>query len=120
MKNILLLTAILSAVLFTSCRKDRIPDEPQAPQVVDDLKVPAGFDWKTTKDISLILGATKQGIVEVTNAQGVPYQKAYLSAGTTYTMKLTVPTYENAVNLRFMGQTVSLELNSTTLNYQFN
>ncbi len=119
MKKILFISAIIAATLFTSCRKDRIVDEPTAPETFEELSVPNSFDWKTTKDVSLTISATAQGIVEVTNAQQIAYQKAYLSPGMAYTMKLTVPSYENTVRLKFKGFETTLELTSPQLSYTF-
>ncbi|MDV7401372.1 hypothetical protein RZS08_58685, partial [Arthrospira platensis SPKY1] len=94
MKKIFLLSAITAVVVLSSCKKDPKFDEPQAPQKMEELTVPASFDWKTTKEVSLTLTAQASGIVEVANSQLVAYQKAFLYPGTAYTMKLTIPSYE--------------------------
>lgn len=107
------------AAIFTSCKKDRTIEEPSAPTKMDELQVPASFNWKTTKDYNLTLTAPLAGIAEVANAGGVAYQKAYLSANQAYTLKLTLPAYEKAVKLSFKGQTVDLALSANTLQYSF-
>ncbi|PKP50975.1 MAG: hypothetical protein CVT92_13870 [Bacteroidetes bacterium HGW-Bacteroidetes-1] len=107
-------------MIFTSCKKDRFDGPDTTPENMEQLTVPTSFDWKTTKDIQLTLTANASGIVEVTNSQGVVYQKAFLTPGQPYAMKLTVPTYEKSVKLKFMGQEASLELGTASLNYAFN
>lgn len=117
--RILLLMTILMVALL-SCRKDReIPQESGVPKVMEELKVPDNFNWKTTKDYSLTLTSPVAGIAEVTNTSGIAYQKAYLTAGQPYTMKLTLPAYEKAVKLRLGNATAELELKAEILEYQF-
>jgi hypothetical protein len=120
MKKIALLLTIGFALTFTSCKKDKVENPVSKPNTMEELQVPASFNWKTTKDISLTLTGNGNGLVEVANATGVAYQKAYLSSGVAYTMKLTVPSYEKTVQLKFLGQTASLELTANVLQYQFN
>jgi hypothetical protein len=120
MKKITFLLIAAIALIFTSCKKDRIDNPDNKPQTMEELQVPADFSWKTTKDFSLTLSASASGIVEVNNASGISYQKAYLSPGLAYTMKLTVPSYEKTIKLKFLGQEATLELTAAALNYQFN
>ena len=119
MKKIIFLSAIATIIFLSSCKKDRMFDEPQAPQTMEELTVPNSFDWKTTKEVNLTLTAQASGIVEVANSQLVAYQKAFLNPGSAYTMKLTVPTYEKSIKLRFLGQEATLEITGSTLSYTF-
>lgn len=105
-------------IVLTSCRKDRF--EPITPGSMEELKVPANFDWKTTRDYTITITAATAGLVEVANANGIAYQKAFLAAGTPYAMKLTLPTYEKSVKLKFQGKTADLNLSGVNLTYQFN
>lgn len=59
-----------------SCRKDRF--EPNQPKSMDELTVPANFDWKTIKDYAITITASENGMVEVTNSNGIAYQRAFL------------------------------------------
>lgn len=77
---------------------------------MDELYAPTNFDWKTTKDYILTFKSDVEGIVEVNNTLGVPYQKAYLRWNEIYMMKLTVPAYETKVVVRFQGYEKSIEL----------
>lgn len=120
MKKIALLITVGIALIFTSCKKDRVENPVEKPNTMEELQIPANFNWKTTKDYSLTLNANGNGIVEVSNATGAAYQKAYLSSGVAYTMKLTVPAYEKSVRIKFQGQSTTLELTSSVLQHQFN
>lgn len=118
MKKSIYILAILSVVVLSSCRKDRF-DDPKTPEKMEELTVPASFDWKTTKDVQLTLSANANGIVEVMNASNISYQKAFLTPAQPYVMKLTIPSYEKSVKLRFQGKEASLEIGSGNLSYNF-
>jgi protein-disulfide isomerase len=118
MKKSILLSLVALVAVLSSCKKDRF-DEPKAPQKMEELTVPASFDWKTTKNLQLTLTAITSGIVEITNNQGVAYQKAFLTPGQPYVMKLTVPTYEKNVKAKFMGQEQNIDLSSNNLIINF-
>lgn len=119
MKNLMiLLFSIL--MLSTACKKNNTTDPtPNSPSSMDDLEVTSSFDWKTTSDFQLTITGKGNSIVEVISNEGITYQNAFLTANVPYTMKLTVPSYEKSVHLKFMGQDISLELDSETLSYQF-
>lgn len=110
---------ILLVMLFiTSCKKEVNQVMPENPKM-ENLQISQDFDWKTTKDFQLTITGNADGLVEVTNADGISYQKVFLSASEPYTFKLTVPSYENSVRLKFMGQDIKLELSANELSYQF-
>ena len=119
MKRLAFILMIGMGILFTSCKKERVENPDTTPDTMEELKVPADFSWKTTKDYNLTLSANANGVAEVNNASGITYQKAYLSPGQAYTMKLTVPAYEKTVKLKFLGQEAELQLSATALTYQF-
>lgn len=119
MKKHLLFTITGLSLVFASCRKDIENPINQAPTTMEEIVVPAGFNWKTTKDYQLNITAPSTGIVEVNSAQGATYQKAYLQASQPYMMQLNLPAYEKSVKLKFSNQTATLELNAAVLSYNF-
>lgn len=84
-----------------------------------DMKVASDFSWKTTRDITLTVKGFVNGILEVKSAEGIVYQKAFLRKGASLTLKLTVPAYEDAIILSYMGQSVETKLDGSDLNYEF-
>lgn len=118
MKKIAFFLMIAFLASLYSCRKDRF--EPTTPGSMEELKVPANFDWKTTKDYTITFSAASAGMIEVANSNGIAYQRAFLVAGTPYAMKLTLPTFEKTVKLKFQGKTADLNLTGTNLSFQFN
>ncbi|MDP3441234.1 MAG: hypothetical protein Q8T08_00095 [Ignavibacteria bacterium] len=118
MKKIIFLLAFGLAIIMSSCKKD-IDDTPKAPATMEELTVPATFDWKTMKDVQLTITGYTNGITEVTNTAGVAYQKAYLTTNQPYVMKVTVPSYETKIQIKFMGQTKQFELSSSSITHEF-
>lgn len=111
-------TLLIMLLGFSSCKKELSPVSPED-ITIQDIQVSADFDWKTTKDIQITVTGNDNGLLQVTNADDIPYQKVYLTGGQSYMMNLTLPGYETAVKLKFMGEEVTLELTSNNLNYQF-
>jgi hypothetical protein len=129
MKNLFVLITIGLILSFTSCRKEsvssRAPAQVTPPQTVqitktEQLKVASDFNWKTFKDVQLTMTGTANSIVEVASSNNTVYQRAYLSKDLAYTMKLSVPSYETAVHLLYMGKDVSVNLSSNNIVYKFN
>lgn len=120
MKKIAFILSISFAMMLTSCKKDINEPMDNTPETMEELEVPSGFNWKTTKEITLTLTASGSGIVVVSNQQNVPYQKAYLSTSQPYVMKLSLPAFEKQVKVKFSGQEGLIELNGENLQYQFN
>jgi len=115
------LLIIFSVLLFTTaCKKDTPTDPtPVVPETMDDLKVAANFDWKTTQDIQITLTGKTNNIVEAASVEGKTFQKAFLKANVAYTMKLTLPSYSTSIRLLYAGQDVTLEIGNGTLIHQF-
>lgn len=119
MKKSLIL--IFSIVLIASAC-NRNPNDnptPNTPPTMENLKVAEGFDWKTTNDYQLTLTGKENSLIEVSSTDDIPYQKAFLASNVPYKMKITVPSYEKTVILKYMGQEITLELDSETLIYKF-
>ncbi|MDP2724289.1 MAG: hypothetical protein Q8O72_16175 [Bacteroidales bacterium] len=119
MKKLLILLFSFTLII-SACKKDPSADpNPNVPASMGDIKVSSNFDWKTTRDIQITLTGKVSAIINVSSSKGVSYQKAFLKANTPYTMKLTIPSYEQSVEVNYMGQAISLELGNGTLSYQF-
>lgn len=119
MKWNFILVLILPVFLATSCKKEE-PVAPQVPGTMKELKVPGNFTWKTTKDISVTITAASSGLAEVTNEKGIACNKAFITGGKGYTMKVTLPSCEKKIRLRFQGKEVTLDITSNQIQYTFN
>lgn len=120
MKKLLLFVASF-VIILSSCKIDPTNDDPTPSEDpnMEDMIVTSDFDWKTTTDYSLTLKGNHSNIIEVVSDNEIVYQRAFLKAGITYEMKLTVPAYEESVNLKYMGKIIKIDLNSSTLSYEF-
>ncbi len=119
---ILLLTSVVFvSLIFSSCKRiEPIEDVPEnGITEMEDMQVTSSFDWKTSTDYTLTLEGNSSNIVEITSEEGTPYLKVFIKANESYSTKLTVPTYEEKVILKYMGKEVSLDLNSSELSYKF-
>lgn len=120
MKKQLTLLFVIGSVIFslTSCKKDKYQPI-TVPPSMETTDIPANFDWKTTKDYSINFTTSTNGLVEVTNKDGIPYQKVFIVSDKSYTMKLTLPSYENKVQVKHGLQNRELELTSSQLYINF-
>lgn len=114
----LALILVLASLGITSCQKDRF--EPKTPETMEQLQVPANFNWKTTKDYQFTFIASQNGLVQLVNNQNVSYQKAFLTAQEGYIMKITLPAYETSVKVIFAGKEKAVNLTSPNLTINLN
>ncbi len=131
MKRFTLITAaFVTIIILSSCSKnwdDIVADaENNTPTIeneiteLGELQAPDNFDWKTVKDVQITLTGSENGLVEASSSTGVIYQKAYLASNQSYTMKLTVPTYESTVQLKMNNRSESVSINAGNVSYSFN
>lgn len=119
MRKLTFLTAIIALLAFSSCKKDRSEPVQTLPSNMNEMVVPQDFDWKTSKNLEIAITASAGGIVEASATDGRSYQRAFLKANQTYTMELSVPTYEKKLILNFAGQKTTIDLTSEQLSYRF-
>ncbi len=119
MKKIILLIALLIPIVFTACKKDQYNEPQNKPETTDEIKVPSDFQWKTTKDIQLTVTGKSNGLLQILSSKGVPYLKVFIASNQASIIKVNVPTYETSVQLKYLGQVVSLNLDSDQISYQF-
>lgn len=136
MKKLVYLISIGFVFILSSCSKAPVIEDPTSlvtPTTttsttttdntitnLDELEVSSNFNWKTYKDVSLILTGNNNSIVEVISQDGqTVYQKVYLTNNKAYEIKLAVPTYEKQLKLKFNGQVKSVNISSGNANYTF-
>lgn len=106
-------------VLVSACKKDRDQPTEIAPQRMDDLVVPADFDWKTTHTYTFDLSTAHEGIVSIESQDGAVFFKALLSQSADLSVKISLPSYLNKVQIKQMGRIVERELNQETITASF-
>ncbi len=88
-------------------------------KTMNDLEVSPSFDWKTYRDVSFSVQGTDNSILEVVSSNGTVYQKAYLSKGQSFDIKVAIPTYENSVKLKYKGQEKTVDISTGSVNHSF-
>lgn len=121
MRTIVFLITLLSVVALSSCHKDPLttPQPDEQIQNMSQLKVASDFNWKTTREVQVVVTGFVNGLIEVSSAENALYHRAFLKQGQPLAMKLTLPSYEDKVFLNYMGQRIELKLTSNNLKYDF-
>ncbi|MDA3943826.1 MAG: hypothetical protein PF694_09860 [Bacteroidetes bacterium] len=113
------LLLILIVFLTASCKKDReVPVQP-LPDSMEQLNVPADFDWKTTREYNFTFTSSSDGIVTVVSQNGTVFHKAMLSAGQELSVKLSLPAYLENIQVKQLGRIVERELNQNSIEINF-
>jgi LruC domain-containing protein len=129
MKKVKLLGFLIVLTLIAvSCNKynDPIPED-NIIHSVNDLVVPADFDWKTTQTITVSVQLPESGEIQpliITNRDGSKrYFRGYPEDGSrTVNTKITIPSYLNELRLTYSGTTGPnmVFVSSGVLSYNFN
>lgn len=113
------LIALVTFVAMSSCQKEILPNPD--PKTMDELVIQSTFDWKTTSDYDFTLNGTSSHLVQIMSTDGaIIYKKGFLIANAPFVVHLTLPSYVNAVTLRYFGQSVEVPLTSKSISYTFN
>lgn len=129
MKNSKIIILILIvAALLQSCVKGEFIDFPEpSVESVNDLNIPASFDWKTTKTLNVSVVLPDDGAIKpltITNSSGTKrYFRGYPDDGSrTVSTIITIPSYIKKVKLAYGGNNESsLDLvSNSSMNYNFN
>lgn len=116
-KHFLLMVGTITLAL-SSCIKEDLSD-PMLNQSIKEVVVADNFNYETFKTVELNLSAPSGGIIEVLSKDKVHYQKAYLNANQTCTMKVSIPTYVSSIRLRFHGEETLIENVGETFVWNF-
>ena len=98
------------SLFASSCKKDTPVTEEEDPIIesVNDLVVPADFDWKTTKTINVNINLPSSGEIQpliITDREGtIRYFRGYPENGSrTINTLITIPSYVNELKLTYNG-----------------
>jgi LruC domain-containing protein len=117
----------LFAIFVSACRKDAPSVEETEIESVNDLIVPADFDWKTTKTIDVLVDLPESGDLQpliITNRDGSKrYFRGYPENGSrTIRTKITIPTFVKELKLTYSGAKGPnmVFVDDQNLNFDFN
>ena len=114
------LLIVVVSLGLSSCMKeieDVVVQEPKT--TLEEVVVSSDFNFETFKDLDILLTGYTSGLVEVLSPNGDVYQKVYLKKWEQYEMVVTIPTYEKAIQLRFQGKTIYIDIDSDTIIWNF-
>ena len=108
------IAALFLALLLVACEKDldvnAIPQN-QTENVVekmDDLVVPAQFDWATENHIQVNISSSVAQRIVIADAEGGVLQQLWLTAGQTHTCKLTLGSRHKSIRVSGAFEALSL------------
>lgn len=126
MKRLLTILMIALIAVTTSCNKNSGNDPDTGPNM-NNLVVPANFDWKTTQTIDVVVTLPDEGEIQpllITNYDGtIKYFRGYPDDGSrTVKTKITIPTYVRDIRFIYNGTNGPnvAYIGSSTVEYNFN
>jgi hypothetical protein len=120
MKNTVLIITLGLLTSLSACKKDDVAPSDSSNKSMSELNVSSGFDWKTTTNVSLTLTGYANSTAEILNSDGDLIQKVFLKKNEPFTAQVALPKATKSIKLRFLGQTVELEVTSVNVSYIFN
>jgi LruC domain-containing protein len=116
---------ILALLIISACKKDYQENPSRPADNTANLQVPAGFDWKTTKDINLEISLPSDGFYplqsKISVYQGNPHQNGIkltegsLSREQDFTQQLRIPAYLESLYLYLETSTGATHLTEVDL-----
>jgi hypothetical protein len=111
---------ILAATLaLASCQKDFSEPSDLTPTNNNELNVSSSFDWKTTHEVVFNLTGFANSIVEICSEEGTVYLRAGLEEGQNFNTKISLPTYQENVVLKFLGQSIIKDATGNQISHTF-
>lgn len=86
---------------------------------IEDIDIPADFNWKTQKDIVVKLRGYQTSLVRLLSEDGTIYHQANLINNSEYSFVLTVPSYMEKITIVYNGDEKEFDLNRTEIDHTF-
>lgn len=96
---------------FVNCTKTMKDDQTSNPKTLEEIEVPADFNWQTYNNMDIKLKGGFNSLVEVASSDGrTVYYKTYLKPGEIHEFQIGVPAFEKQVLIRYMGKELRLDV----------
>jgi len=103
-----------------SCKKKELPPAGPADKTMEQLTVSPSFHWETANHYDVKLAGPVSGVVFILSVDGTKcYHKGFLTAGTDYSSKISIPSYEEEVQLMLNGIRYTYRLSANRIDHQF-
>lgn len=86
---------------------------------MNEMDIPANFDWKTHKDINVNLRGYQSSLVRFLSEDGTVYHQARLIDNNEYSFKLSVPAYMEKITVVYLEHEKNFDLNRQEINHTF-
>ena len=121
MKKLIFIFAVLT-IAFSSCRKEFNEKEQELKETtrtMSDLDIDDSFNWKTTRDVTVLLNGEKRSAVFINSTDGFTYHKGIIFSGNEYASKITIPTYVKNVKLVYDGKQYEVPIENGKIEFTF-
>lgn len=115
---------IFSLIFLSSCEKV-IPVYTDQPIKPSSIVAPAGFDWKTSRVITLNISGLKGVSPNITNTliinsvNGITYNKTRLTMNTDYSLKFSIPVSEENLVINYGSKIKTVKITSDKLAFDY-
>lgn len=114
-KHSILILVIASFLMGTACKK--INPDTESPSVtnMEDLKIPLGFNWETSRNVMFIITSDHSSLIDITSEDGqIQLHKGfYFNDGNSYTATVNLPAFIQKVLVN--GEVVNISGSSITV-----
>lgn len=121
-KTVFLLLLAFITLSFWACHKvDQKEVTNDQTKTLKECKVDAAFSWETAKTLDVSLSSSQSGVIYIRPLDAdYYYHKGFISKGSGYSTKITIPAYVNKLKLSFKGNVyeVAVTGNKLTFNLQ--
>ncbi len=114
-----LLLLVFIGFSFWSCHKVEQKDmtNDQA-KTLKECKVDGAFSWETAKTLDVNLNSSQSGVVYIRPVDAdYYYHKGFISKGSGYFTKITIPVYVDKLKLSFKGNVYEVAITGKKLTF---
>lgn len=121
----MMLTTLVAVLALTGCNKNENPVVPTEPETIFDLKINSGFDWKTTKALTLnVTGLPVPETVKNTlfvrseDGKAVYYNNQH-PMNQSFSVDVAVPAYQKKLVISYGTISKTMDITGNTLEFNY-
>ncbi len=114
---------LIASLGMVSCSKKFDPIEDNGGKnatSINNADVKAGFDWKTSKSVSVLISGLDNQVLELRSTLGGSYIKALVKGENKFEANITIPAKESEIILVYDGQKEILSIDENQVRYNIN
>jgi len=116
-KTVFLLLLVFITFSLWSCHKvDQNDGKNDQAKTLKECKVDAAFSWETVKTLDVTLSSSQSGVIYIRPADAdYYYHKGFISRGSGYFTKISIPAYVDKLKLSFNGNVYEVAVTGNKL-----